>query len=49
LVDIYDCELEVMYSYPYYGETVKGDLYIGDITGILELLIQIFYVLVGSV
>gem|GEM_PF-4805948 len=38
-----------MYSYPYCDETVKRDLYISDIAGILELLIQIFHVLVGSV
>lgn len=37
LDDIYNCELETMYGYSYYGETIKRDLYIGDIAGITEL------------
>ena len=37
LDDIYNCELETMYGYSYYGETIKRDLYIGDIAGIQEL------------
>lgn len=31
------CELETMYGYSDYGETIKRDLYTGDITGIQKL------------
>jgi len=37
LDDIYNCELETMYGYSNYGETIKRDLYLGDIAGIQEL------------
>lgn len=37
LDDIYYCDLETMYGYSYYGETIKRDLYIGDIAGIQKL------------
>lgn len=37
LDDIYNCELETMYGFSYYGETIKRDLYAGDIAGIQKL------------
>jgi len=37
LGDIYYCSLETMYGYSNYGETIKRDLYTGDIGGIQTL------------
>jgi len=37
LDDYYQCELETMYGYSTYGETIKRDLYYGDIAGVQEL------------
>lgn len=37
LDDYNQCELETMYGYSSYGEIIKRDLYIGDISGIQEL------------
>jgi len=37
LGDLYYCELETMYGYAFYGETMKRDLYAGDIAGIQYL------------
>lgn len=37
LGDIYHCSLETMYGYSGYGETIKRDLYTGDIAGIQTL------------
>ena len=31
LDDYYECELETMYGYSTYGETIKRDLYYGDV------------------
>lgn len=37
LADIYDCELETMYGYSYYGDIEKRDLHTGDISGLQKL------------
>ena len=37
LDDYYQCDLETMYGYSYYGDIEKRDLYDGDIAGIQKL------------
>lgn len=37
LADIYDCDMETMYGYSGEGDTVKRDLYEGDIAGLQKL------------
>lgn len=37
LADIYYCEMETMYGYSHAGDTVKRDLYTGDIAGLQKL------------